>query len=233
MNPLARKVFCVLLAGLALLGLAACSNETGERKAFIEFLQTRIVDQPGLRVPKLSDEERKSLGRYAEQYAVIGDFNDSMGKAFNEASPAIQTMASLSTPQALVQGQARIVEARAALAKVKGQLGEQLGKTQADRAKLEQPDEVKTVFQAAYDKTVVQPSQLMLKVLDQTDGILAEAQSFATFLRANEASVKFNGSQVEVNSPALLEELNAHLGVLNDKRRKLMELQNELNAMVR
>jgi hypothetical protein len=233
MNPLARKVFCVLFAGLALLGLAACSNETGERKAFIEFLQTRIVDQPGLRVPKLSDEERKSLGRYAEQYAVIGDFNDSMGKAFNEASPAIQTMASLSTPQALVQGQARIGEARAALAKVKGQLGEQLGKTQADRARLEQPAEVKTVFQAAYDKTVVQPSQLMLKVLDQTDGILAEAQSFATFLRANEASVKFNGSQVEVNSPALLEELNAHLGVLNDKRRKLMELQNELNAMVR
>ena len=107
MNPLARKVFLFLFAGLALLGLSACSNEAGERKAFIEFLQTRIVDQPGLRVPKLTDEEQKSLGRYAGQYAVIGDFNDSMGKAFNEASPAIQTMASLSTPQALVQGQAR------------------------------------------------------------------------------------------------------------------------------
>lgn len=233
MNPLARKVFPFLFAGLALLALSACSNEAGERKAFIEFLQTRILDQPGLRVPKLTDEEQKSLGRYAAQYAVIGDFNDSMGKAFNEASPAIQTMASLSTPQALVQGQARIGEARAALAKVKGQLGDQLSKTQADRAKLEQPDDLKTVFQAAYEKTVVKPSELMLKVLDQTDGILAEAQDFSAFLKANEASVTFNGPLVEVNSPALLEELNAHLGALNDKRQKLMELQSELNAMVR
>ena len=233
MNPLARKVFPFLFAGLALLALSACSNEAGERKAFIEFLQMRIVDQPGLRVPKLTDEEQKSLGRSAAQYAVIGDFNDSMGKAFNEASPAIQTMASLSTPQALVQGQARIGEARAALAKVKGQLGDQLSKTQADRAKLEQPDDLKTVFQAAYEKTVVKPSELMLKVLDQTDGILAEAQDFSAFLKANEASVTFNGPLVEVNSPALLEELNAHLGALNDKRQKLMELQSELNAMVR
>ena len=162
-----------------------------------------------------------------------GDFNDSMGKAFTLASPAMQTMASLSTPQALVQGQTQIGEARAALAKVKDQLGEQLSKTQADRAKLEQPDDVKPVFQAAYDKTVVKPSELMLKVLEQTDGILAEAQNFAVFLKANEASVNFAGSQVEVNSPALLEELNGHLGALNEKREKLMGLQNELNAMVR
>lgn len=232
MKLLKRYAYLALL-GVALLGLAACSNEAGERKAFIEFLQTRIVDPPGLRVPKLTDEERKSLGRYAEQYAVIGDFNDGMSKAFNEASPAIQTMASLSTPQALVQGHARIGEARAALAKVKGQLGEQRSKTQADRDRLEQPDDVKAVFQPAYEKTVVKPSELMLKVLDQTDGILAEAQDFATFLKANEAAVKFNGMLVEVNSPALLEQLNAHLATLNEKRLKLVELQTELNAMVR
>lgn len=232
MKLLKRSAYLALLA-LALLGLAACGNEAGERKAFIEFLQARILDQPGLRVPKLTDADQKSLGRYAAHYAVIGDFNDSMSKAFNEASPAIQTMASLSTPQALMQGQARIGEARAALAKVKGQLSEQRSKTQADRAKLEQPDDVKAVFQPAYEKTVIKPSELMLKVLDQTDGILAEAQDFATFLKANEASMKFNGMQVEVDSPALLEQLNAHLGALNDKRQKLMELQSELNAMVR
>lgn len=222
----------LMLLTLAWMGLAGCSNEQDERKAFIEFLQTRIVDQPGLRVPKLTADEQKSLGQYSAQYAVIGDFNDRMGQAFNAASPAIQTMASLSTPQELMNGQARIGEARDALAKVKGQLAGELAQTQAAHAKLEQPDDLKPVYQTAFDKTVSKPSELMLKVLEQTDGILAEAQKFAVFLESNQASLNFVGSQVEVTDPKLLEALNTHLGALNEKRQKLMALQGELGAMV-
>ncbi|MEP6907190.1 MAG: DUF3053 family protein [Pseudoxanthomonas sp.] len=217
---------------LLLAGVTGCSGEQGERKAFVEFLQTRIIDQPGLRVPKLTDADKKSLGQYASQYAVIGDFNEHMGEAFNAASPAIQTIASLSTPQELMKGQSRIAEARAALTKVEGQLAAELVQTQATRARLSQPDDLKAVYQAAFDKTVVRPSELMLKVLEQTDGILADAQGFAVFLQENQTSLSFVGSQVEVRSPAMLEKLNAHLGALNDKRQKLMELQGELGAMV-
>ncbi len=183
-------------------------------------------------MPKLTADEKKSLGEYSDQYAVIGDFNDRMGQAFNAASPAIQTMASLSTPQELMNGQARISEARDALAKVKGQLAGELAQTQAASAKLEQPDDLKPVYQAAFDKTVSKPSELMLKVLEQTDGILAEANKFAVFLESNQASLNFVGSQVEVTNPKLLEALNAHLGALNEKRQKLMALQSELGAMV-
>ncbi len=229
-SPKHRAAFMLLT--LAWMGLAGCSSEQGERKAFIEFLQTRIVDQPGLRVPKLTADEEKSLGQYSAQYAVIGDFNDRMGQAFNAASPAIQTMASLSTPQELMQGQSRIAEARAALAKVEGQLAAELAQTRGVRAKLQQADDLKPVYQAAFDKTVTQPSELMLKVLAQTDGILEEAQRFAVFLQENEGALSFVGSQVEVKSPAMLEKLNAHLGALNDKRQKLMALQGELGAMV-
>lgn len=82
-SPKHRAAFMLLT--LAWMGLAGCSSEQGERKAFIEFLQTRIVDQPGLRVPKLTADEEKSLGQYSAQYAVIGDFNDRMGQAFNAA----------------------------------------------------------------------------------------------------------------------------------------------------
>lgn len=232
MTTLKRAVYPALFLASLLVGLSACSNEQGERKAFMEFLQTRIVDQPGLRVPKLTAGEQKSLGQYSAQYAIIGDFNDRMGQAFNAASPAIQTMASLSTPQELMNGQARISEARDALAKVKGQLAGELAQTQSARAKLEQPDDLKPVYQAAFDKTVSKPSELMLKVLEQTDGILAEANKFAVFLESNQASLNFVGSQVEVTDPKLLEALNAHLGALNEKRQKLMALQSELGAMV-
>ena len=69
-----------LLLALALpLVLAACgSKEPEQRAAFTQFLQTRIVDKPGVRVPKLTEEEKKSFGDYAAQYAVITDFNAAM-----------------------------------------------------------------------------------------------------------------------------------------------------------
>ena len=70
-------------AVFALLGLvlAGCNDEPAERKAFITFLQTRIIDKPGLHVPHLTPEEEKSFGDYAKQYAVITDFNDGLDKS--------------------------------------------------------------------------------------------------------------------------------------------------------
>ena len=232
MNPLARKAFPVIFAGLALLGLAACSNEEGERKAFIEFLQTRVIDQPGLRVPKLSDEDSKSLGQYAKQYAVIGDFNASMDTAFSEARPTLQTMTSLSSPQALMEGGAKIADGRAALARIKTELASRLAKAKTDKAALQQPDDLKPVFEAAYAKTVENPSALMLRVLDETDSALAQAQEFAAFLKANRQNIQFSGSQVQVESPALLEKLNAQLQAMNEKGQKINAVQRELSALI-
>ena len=72
------RPFLVLAAALPLL-LAACGDkEPEQRAAFTQFLQTRIVDKPGVRVPKLTEEEKKSFGDYAAQYAVITDFNAAM-----------------------------------------------------------------------------------------------------------------------------------------------------------
>jgi len=49
-------------------------NEPEQRKAFISFLQTRVIDRPGVRIPKPSDEEVKSLGSYNAHFKVITDF---------------------------------------------------------------------------------------------------------------------------------------------------------------
>ena len=43
--------------------LVACGNkEADQRKAFTTFLQTRVLDKPGLRVPVPSPEEKASFG---------------------------------------------------------------------------------------------------------------------------------------------------------------------------
>jgi hypothetical protein len=73
-------------------GLAACGdNEATQRKAFIEFLQSRIVAKPGVHVPKPTSEETASFGDYAQHYAVIADFNTALDQAVSK--PLQQTIA--------------------------------------------------------------------------------------------------------------------------------------------
>ena len=57
MKSLFRPIFALALA-LPLL-LAACGDkEPEQRAAFTQFLQTRIIDKPGVRVPQLTAEEK-------------------------------------------------------------------------------------------------------------------------------------------------------------------------------
>ena len=59
---------------IAVLLLAGCGgNEGQQRAAFTEFLQTRILDKPGVHLPRLSDEDKAHFGPYADHYAIISD----------------------------------------------------------------------------------------------------------------------------------------------------------------
>jgi len=99
-------IFSRRAAGLAALfilaaGLASCGDsEADQRKAFITFLQARIIDKAGVHVPSLTDDEKSSLGSYYDHYLVVGDFNREMNKvltgpykiAQNRAPQSIQEM---------------------------------------------------------------------------------------------------------------------------------------------
>ncbi len=66
---------------LVLSALSACGDDdAAQRKAFIAFLQTRIVDKPGIHVPHPTADESKAWGSYASQYAIITGFNDALSE---------------------------------------------------------------------------------------------------------------------------------------------------------
>ena len=84
--------------------LVACGNKEAEqRKAFISFLQTRVLDKPGLRVPVPTAEEKASFGDYAQHYAVITDFNEGMNQSVSKpmgevmAKGALRSVADLAS----------------------------------------------------------------------------------------------------------------------------------------
>nr|GFC39683.1 hypothetical protein [Tanacetum cinerariifolium] len=68
-------------------------REPDQRAAFKQFLQTRIVDKPGVHVPKLTADESKSFGEYVTHYAVITDFNSDMDASVKPLGTLVQKSA--------------------------------------------------------------------------------------------------------------------------------------------
>ena len=75
--PVTRRM--VFLGPLSLL-VACGDDEPAQRKAFATFLQQRLLDKPGVRVPTPTPDEAKSWGNYTKHYAVITSFNSELSQ---------------------------------------------------------------------------------------------------------------------------------------------------------
>jgi hypothetical protein len=118
---------------LVVIGLIACGDsEATQRRAFIQFLQTRIIAKPGIHVPKLTAEETVALGEYAKHYAVIADFN---GKLDQAVSQPLQRALEAGAPRSLddlVARRSDIAAVSAGFTQVRAALDRELAAADAD-----------------------------------------------------------------------------------------------------
>jgi hypothetical protein len=78
-----RRAFA--LAGALVLALATggcIDSEPQQRRAFITFLKTRVIDKPGLHIPIMSDKDVTDFGPYADQYRIMNGFTTSWTHRF-------------------------------------------------------------------------------------------------------------------------------------------------------
>lgn len=98
------------------MALAACGpSEAEQAKAFENFLQTRILGKKGLRMPRLSYEERKSFGCFSSDYDIIVTFNDTLTDAMGTKLPDVMRRGNITSVSALIGRKNDIVAARDAL----------------------------------------------------------------------------------------------------------------------
>lgn len=222
-----------LLLALALpLVLAACgSKEPEQRAAFTQFLQTRIVDKPGVRVPKLTEEEKKSFGDYAAQYAVITDFNAAMDASVKPMGNLMQKGAVRSLNDVIARRD-DIKTVQTALKDMGEALTKEQAKADAARAQLKQPDDLKVVYDKAYAKTVTVPADMFREVLPQISGTLDSSLKVAEYVEAHKAQIDLSGSMPKVQDPTVLAELNKLLQDLTAQAQKVQQAQTRLQAVM-
>jgi hypothetical protein len=225
----------VAAASLALIvSVASCgADEPAERKAFMKFLQTYVLDKPGVHVPKPTDADIKSFGIYADHYTVITKFtaDPEMMAISGEMGKAIQAGAPRSL-QEVVDRRQDVQVVRESMAKLRGALDQKLAGAEAARDALKQPADLKAVFAAAFDRDVGDPARAFRNALPVVDEALAGVQRVAAFIVSNPKGVTISGSTVQVNDPKLRTELNALLEGMNAKSQQLQDHQRRLRVVL-
>jgi len=228
-----RRLFNAFGAMLALFALVACGdNEATQRKAFIEFLQTRIVAKPGVHVPKLTEAETAAFGDYAKHYAVIADFNAALDRSVS--APLHQAIAA-GAPRSLdevVTRRQEVAAVGAGLATIRAALDQQLAIADAAHAALKQPDDLKPVYDAAYARDVTMPAKAMVEIFPDVDATMKAILALADFIAAHHDTVKIQGSMIQTSDPALQPPLAAMLDALRAKNAAIIKAQQRLNALV-
>lgn len=206
----------VVLAGLL---LAACGpSEPEQRRAFIDFLETKVLVEPALRVPTLDDERARTFGDYAEQYRVITRFQKAMNDSVAKPMQEVVARGAPRSIEDLIDRRKDIEAVRSGLAAMRQALDRAKADADAERATLKQPGRLAEVYGAAYDKLVTDPAKAFAEVFPPADDAMASVIALADLIEANRASITLSGSVVDVKDPALSKKLDAAIAEVNGKR---------------
>ncbi len=222
-----------LVAAVIVLALSACVDKKAEQsKAFVDFLQSRILDKPGVHIPILSDEEREKIGPYAADYAILKGFHDDLNVSLAGFAKSMHPAPPNVAPLDLPRYKPDFIAARAFLAQAGASIDAALAKAQAARAKLHQPEPVKAKFDAAFDRMVSEPAEAFRGIIPVTVPILDDEIRLADFIEAHRADLQMSGGRLEVANEKLREEMQAIVKDYEEKFAKAQEARDRLTHVM-
>lgn len=212
--------------------LAGCGdNEADKRTAFILFLQTRIIDKDGVHVPSLTNEEKSSLGPYIDHYMVIGNFNREMDRILTGPYKIAQSNAPRSMQELIVR-RADVKAMADAMASAGNDARKLLADTDAKRAALKQPDDLKPVYAKAYERDVTAPAQAFLTTIPVAVEQLTATFQLADYLESHRATVRLNGSSIQAADDKTQANINKLQGTVNAQNERLKDARDHLRIVM-
>ncbi|HTW50793.1 MAG TPA: DUF3053 domain-containing protein [Stellaceae bacterium] len=212
--------------------VAGCNDEPAQRKAFITFLQTRIIDKPGLHVPHLTQEEAASFGDYAKQYAIITDFNDRLDKSIAQPMTEAINRGAIRSIDDVVTRHADFIAARDGINKLHDAIDKQLTTADSAHAALKQPDDLKTVYDKAYERDVTIPAKAFADIFPDLSEALTSIVDLGDFIERHKDKVSIVGNQLQTTDPALRPQLQAMIDALMAKSDAISKAQEHLRLVM-
>lgn len=222
----------IMLAGvLIVLQLTACGDKEGEqRKAFIDFMQNTVM-RSGEHLPSLSENQKQSFGPFAGDYAILYGFSQQVNKTVDQGMrPVVDELSAIRVPQDYLSRRDSLAQATSALTVATQQL--ESAKMQADKSKagLKQSDDLKKVFDTAYDKVVTQPAAQLIPLLPKLQALSQDAVKTGEFLQAQGTRVSFNNGGVQFPTQEQATQYNSLMASLSANVQALTQAKNAVQG---
>ncbi len=162
---------------------------------------------------------------------MITDFNAGMDASVKPLSGIMQK-GSMRSLNDIVARRDDLKAVQASLNDMGAALKEQQAKADAARAQLKQPEDLKAVYDKAYEKTVSLPADTFRDVLPQLNATFDSSLKIADYVAAHAAQIDISGPIVKVQDPAVQAELNKLLQDLNAQAKNVQQAQTRMQAVM-
>lgn len=218
---------------IGFLVLSACGDRAAEQATnFAALLQDRVLNQPGARLPILSDEERSKIGPYVDDFAIFKAFNDDFGASIKELGASMNPAPANVRPLDFPKYKPDLQKARAFFQRALQGLDAAVAKAEEAKAKLHQPDIVKTKFDAAFQQLVVKPANAMRTIAPLGVEAIDAEIGVAEFIESHRADLQDVGGQLATSKPAVRKQLDSLFAKFREKYAKVPEARRQLELAV-
>ncbi len=229
----AKPKSLLLLVFAALPLLSACGDhEADQAKAFADLLQNRVLENPGVHIPILSDEEREKIGHYAEDFAVLKSFKDDLNAAGEKFGKSLNPVPANMSPLDFPKYRGDLIAARDFFPNVSAEFQSAEAKAEAARGKLHQPDAVKVKYDAAFAQLVTRPTKAFRDLVPLVPPAIESEIQIADFIDAHKADLKSVGGKLATAKPELRKQLEALFAIYLERQAKVQTARRQLELVV-
>jgi hypothetical protein len=232
MSGINRRTAGVAVFILLAAGLAACGDsEPDQRKAFIAFLQ-EVNQRMGVHFLIPKPDEQKAFGAYLHDYTVIADYSKDFGALMieyetnmkklgvgpdNQSRTLEQMMTRRPTYPAVKEETARLIQAIETV----------VAKANPGRSALRQPDDLKAIYDKAFDKLITTPTRAVIISEKALVEFIDSSARVVDYINDHRAKITLSGTQVQTNDSRIRTELGALFAAQKEASKHFQDAQRE------
>ncbi len=219
--------FASVMALLMVVSLSGCFDKEGDqRKAFIDFLQNTVM-RSGEHLPALTSDQKKQFGPLVTDYAILYGYSQQVNQAMDEGlRPVVDSVNAIRVPQDYMTQREPLRQANGSLGVLSQQL--QNAKMQADAAHsaLKQADDLKPVFDQAYEKIVTRPADALQPLIPAAQIFTQQLVQVGDFVAQQGTQVGFAANGIQFPTSQQASQYNALIGPLASQHQAFTQAWN-------
>jgi hypothetical protein len=221
--------FTLMITLFFVVSLSGCFDKEGDqRKAFINFLQNTVM-RSGERLPTLTADQKKQFGPFASDYAVLYGFSRQLSQALdNGIKPMVDSINSIRIPQDYMAQRETLRQINGGLGILSQQVDSAKMQADSSRSALKQSDDLRKVFDKAYQKIVTGPANAAQSLIPAAQTLTRQLVQVGDFVAQQGDRVSFIADGIQFPTSQQASQYNSLIGPLAAQHQAFIQAYSTL-----